>query len=68
MINPEMAEELRKEANALYEKGDYPNAVKTYTEALKRDPNSKSIYSNRAAAYIKLMEFPTALKDAEKCI
>ncbi len=68
MINPEMAEELRKEGNAFYEKGDYPNAVKTYTEALKRDPNSKSIYSNRAAAYIKLMEFPSAMKDAEKCL
>ena len=68
MINPEMAEELRKEGNSFYEKGDYPNAVKTYTEGLKRDPNSKAIYANRSAAYIKLMEFPHAMKDAEKCL
>jgi stress-induced-phosphoprotein 1 len=68
MINPEMAEELRKEGNAFYEKADYPNAVKTYSEGLKRDPNSKAIYANRSAAYIKLMEFPHAMKDAEKCL
>ena len=39
-----------------------------YTEGLKRDPNSKAIYSNRSAAYIKLMEFTYAMKDAEKCL
>jgi stress-induced-phosphoprotein 1 len=68
MINPELAEELRKEGNSFYEKADYPNAVKTYTDGLKRDPKSKAIYANRSAAYIKLMEFPHAMKDAEKCI
>lgn len=52
----------------MYEKGDYPGAVRTYTEGLKRDPNSKAIYSNRSAAYIKLMEFVYAMKDAEKCL
>jgi stress-induced-phosphoprotein 1 len=35
---------------------------------LKRDPNNIGIYSNRSAAYIKLMEFNEALKDAEKCL
>jgi stress-induced-phosphoprotein 1 len=35
---------------------------------LKRDPNSKALYSNRCAAYIKLMEPAYALKDAEKCL
>lgn len=68
MINPELAEELRKQGNELYEKGDFPGAVKTYTEGLKRDPQSKAIYSNRSAAYIKLMEFAYAMKDAEKCL
>lgn len=67
-INPEKAEEHRLAGNALFEKGDYPNAVKEYTEGLKRDPNSKSLFSNRCAAYIKLMEGNYALKDAEKCV
>ena len=68
LIDPEKAEEYRKAGNALFEQGDYPGAVKQYTEGLRRDPNSKAIYSNRCAAYIKLMEFPTGLKDAEKCL
>jgi len=42
--------------------------VKEFSEGLKRDPQNKGIYSNRSAAYIKLMEFPSALKDAEKCL
>lgn len=35
---------------------------------MKRDPKAIAIYSNRCATYIKLMEFNTALKDADKCL
>lgn len=35
---------------------------------MRRDPNAVKIYSNRAAAYIKLMEFAYALKDIDKCL
>ena len=68
MIDPVRAEELRKAGNELFEKGDYPGAVKKYSEGLQCDPNSKAIFSNRSLAYVKLMEFPYALKDAEKCL
>jgi len=67
-IDPVKAEEHRLAGNALFEKGDFPNAVKEYTEGLRRDPNSKSLYSNRCAAYIKLLEGNYGLKDADKCI
>lgn len=67
-IDPAKAEEHRLAGNALFEKGDFPGAVKEYTEGLRRDPNSKSLFSNRCAAYLKLMEAPYALKDAEKCL
>ena len=66
LIDPAKAEEMRLEANALYEKGDFPNAIKVYNEAVKRDPKNKLIYSNRSQTYIKLIEFASALKDAEK--
>lgn len=67
-LDPVKAEEHREKGNELFKVGDYPGAVKEYTEGLKRDPNSKNIYSNRCAAYIKLMEMNYALKDVEKCL
>ena len=67
-INPEIAEQHRVSGNKLFEAGDYPGAVKEYNEGLRRDPQNKAIFSNRCAAYLKLMEAPSALKDADKCL
>ena len=67
-LDPAKAEEHKVKGNELFEKGDFPNALKEYNEGLKRDPSSKGLYSNRCACLIKLMDFHTALKDAEKCL
>lgn len=55
-INPELAEQHKERGNELFKAGNFPDAIKEFDEGLKRDPSNKFLYSNRAFAYIKLME------------
>ena len=67
-IDPAKAEEAREEGNKKFKETDWPGAVKAYTEMIKRAPEDPRGYSNRAAAYVKLVEFPSALDDCEAAI
>jgi len=42
--------------------------MKEYNEAVKRNPTDPKYVCNRGICYIKLLEFPTALKDLEAAI
>ncbi|XP_065660585.1 stress-induced-phosphoprotein 1 isoform X2 [Hydra vulgaris] len=66
--DPVKAEEARELGNQLFKKGDYPGALKAYSESVKRNPEDARVFSNRAACYTKLAEFGLALKDVETCL
>ncbi|SPO02503.1 related to stress-induced protein STI1 [Cephalotrichum gorgonifer] len=67
-IDPEKGELAREEGNKKFKEMDYPGAVAAYTEMTKRIPDDPRGYSNRAAAFLKLLELPSALEDCDTAI
>jgi stress-induced-phosphoprotein 1 len=67
-VDPEKAEQAREEGNKKFKESDWPGAVAAYSEMIKRAPEDPRGFSNRAAAFIKLLEFPSALEDCDTAI
>lgn len=60
---------LKKEGNAAFSKGAYQAAIESYTAAIDlwmEDADRATLYSNRAAARMKLDAPDRALPDAER--
>jgi len=66
--DPELAEKLKNEGNALFKELKFGDAISKYTEALKRNPKDHKIYSNRATCFCKLMRWDAAMADCDAAI
>lgn len=61
-------DELKGKGNDCIKRKQYKDAVEFYTAALKENPLSHTVYSNRSLAHFKLGNVSSALEDATKCI
>lgn len=62
-IDPVKADEHREKGNEYLKNGNVPEAIKEYSEAIKRNPKDAKLYSNRGAAYSKMMDYGRAMDD-----
>jgi len=60
MINPELSEVHKEWGNEAMKNIDFATAIEEYTQAIKRNPTNAALYSNRCAAYIKVMDLGNA--------
>lgn len=57
-----------KDANRLYKKGDYKNAIDLYEKILNKDLESTALYYNLANSYYKLSKIPNAILNYERAL
>ncbi|XP_075227604.1 unc-45 myosin chaperone [Lycorma delicatula] len=63
----EKAIQIKEEGNKAFKEGEWENALKLYTKAIKQIngdiPEKAVLYKNRAAAYLKLNDYNKAIDD-----
>lgn len=62
------SDEAKARGNALFKEQKWIPAIEEYTEAIKRNPKNHLAFSNRAACYMKLMDWQRGLDDCDACI
>eukprot|EP01063_Lacrimia_lanifica_P031817 TRINITY_DN5323_c0_g1_i1.p1 TRINITY_DN5323_c0_g1~~TRINITY_DN5323_c0_g1_i1.p1 ORF type:complete len:550 (+),score=319.69 TRINITY_DN5323_c0_g1_i1:53-1702(+) len=67
-FSEEKCEEQRLAGNEHFKKQEYKEAIDLYSDAIKRNPGAHAVYSNRAAAYMKMGAYDDAEKDCKHCL
>jgi len=58
----------KKQGNEAFKANEYQQAAVFYTEALTLDGSQHTLYSNRAACFLKLGRYAQAREDALECV
>lgn len=66
--NQTLAEEKKNAGNELYKTKQYSAAVHLYSEAINLCPDTPAYYGNRAATYMMLGDYRSALRDAKQSV
>ena len=66
--DPSLSDKAREEGNTLFKEQKYADAVKSYSEAIKRNDQDARNFTNRAACYVKLMALAEADKDCDEAM
>ena len=61
-------DELKEKGNECIKRKQYQDAIGFYAAALRENPLSHTVYSNRSLAHYKLGSLDLALEDATRCI
>jgi stress-induced-phosphoprotein 1 len=67
-VNPEKALEAKERGNTCFREGKWPDAIKEYEEATKRDPENPIYRNNLASALVKIMDFNGAKSQVDKAL
>lgn len=67
-LDPELSEEAKSRGNVHFQAGRWREAIDEYSDSIRRDPTNYKSLCNRAACWIKIMEWEKALEDCNKCI
>ncbi|XP_050259291.1 hsp70-Hsp90 organizing protein 3-like [Quercus robur] len=63
-----MAKEAKAKGNEVFSAGDFPTAIRHFSEAINLPPTNHVLYSNRSAAYVSINKYSEALTDAKKTV
>ncbi|KAJ1738305.1 Palmitoyl-protein thioesterase 1 [Coemansia sp. RSA 989] len=66
--NVKRAQELKAEANALYAKKQFHEAIEKYTEAIACDSTVPALYTNRAQCHLLTEGYGAAKEDANRAL
>uniref|UniRef100_A0AAV1UDG4 Hsp70-Hsp90 organising protein n=1 Tax=Peronospora matthiolae TaxID=2874970 RepID=A0AAV1UDG4_9STRA len=62
------AEEAKQRGNALYKQKQFSDAIACYEEAIEKDANNMSYYSNLAAVKLEMGQYDACIEDCKKAI